>query len=97
MPFAGNHFGRSSGTFSDLGMIQRGGDGITVNLAGLLDGGFPQLETAIGAGCGTSCREKELARKLLVVSRLQLRTERIFGSERLEIVKATRNSLDLLG
>jgi len=97
MPLAGNHFRGPAGTFGDLGMIQRSGDPLAIDLAGLLDGSFPQLEAAIGAGRGTSRGKQECARELLFIGRLKLGAERIFRRQRLEIVEATRKSFDLGG
>ena len=95
VPLAGNHFGRPAGTFGDLGMIERRGDRVAIDLAGLLDRGFPQFEAAIGAGRGASGGEQERARELLFIGRLDLGAERILRRQRLEIVEAAREPLDL--
>ena len=63
VPLAWHHLGRPAGAFGDLGVIERRSDGITVDLAGFLDGGFPQLQAAIGAGRSAARREQEVARE----------------------------------
>ena len=84
---AGNHLGRPARAFRDFRMIKRRGNGIAINLARFLDRGFPQFETAIGAGRSTSGGEQELAGIFLVIGRLDLGADRVVLDQGLEIIE----------
>ena len=89
-----DHLAAPAGSVADLGVIQRYRHLFALDAPGLLDSRFPQLDAAVHAGCAAARGKRILVAVPLAVLGLELVAERIV--DRLEVIQATRQSLDLV-
>src|SRR5215472_1149115 len=77
MPLSRDHFGGTARPFGDLGVVERRGNTIAIELAGLFDRRLPQFQAAVHAGRRASRAKQDVTRESFLVFGLQLSAERL--------------------